>query len=143
MAEPSVFYFAVFDGHGGDAASVFLKDYLHQYVEATATLFASEDRERRKELQNQLVDAWKEVGGYFRRFKPDFGLKGAGRNGDGGIAATLSYAFLKADFDFITNTRPWFLSEEETPEQLKLAGKGEKTSFKGGSTATVVLLSTS
>lgn len=141
--EPSVFYFAVFDGHGGDAASVFLKDYLHQYIEATAALFGAEDQERRKELQNELVDAWKEVGGYFRRFRPDFGLKGAGRKGDGGIAATLSYAFLKADIDFIKNTRPWFLKEEEMPEQLKMGDQGEINPFSGGSTASVVLLSSS
>jgi len=166
--EPAVFYFSVFDGHGGDAASLFLKDYLHRYIEETSKLMNPEEkprpaasistdtveveetdqekqqRQKRKELQTDLVNSWKgTVGGYFRRFQPDFGgVKGCGHaSGDGGVEAVLTYAFLKADLDFITNTRPWFLSEQEEPPQVR---SPERTNpFKGGSTATVVLLSTS
>ncbi|KAF8543690.1 phosphatase 2C-like domain-containing protein, partial [Trichophaea hybrida] len=165
--EPAVFYFSVFDGHGGDAASLFLKDYLHRYIEETSKLMNPEDKplpaasisadtsevetdhekqetQKRKEMQIDLVNSWKEtVGGYFRRFQPDFGgVKGCGHSGDGGVEAVLTYAFLKTDYDFITNTRPWFLPQpEELPPQVR---SSEPTNpFKGGSTATVVLLSTS
>ncbi|KAI5843146.1 phosphatase 2C-like domain-containing protein [Tricharina praecox] len=166
--EPSVFYYAVFDGHGGDAASVFLKDYLHRYIEESSKLFNPSNkirsavlpeeprpsraeetdeqragREKRAEMQMDLVNTWKDVGGYFRRFKPDFGgLRGCGfRDGDGGIEAVLMYAFLRADHDFITGTRPWFLPAEEG-SQTPAPPPGEKmTKFKGGSTASIVLLS--
>lgn len=171
--EPAVFYFGVFDGHGGDEASSFLKNYMHRYIEESSKLLNPENRqqpavltssrddplaiqvlaveespeeiearEKRKHMQTELVNTWKDtVGGYFRRFKPDFGgVKRCGRGGDFGIESVLMYAFLKADLDFITSTRPWFLSPYE-PEPVGKSGPGEPR--KSGSTATVVLLSTS
>ncbi|KAI5815285.1 phosphatase 2C-like domain-containing protein [Pyronema omphalodes] len=173
---PSVFYFSVFDGHGGDAASLFLKDYLHLYIEETSKLMnpnaepraaeaitaeswdaeeseaEAEQRQKRIEMQVSLVNAWKDtVGGYFRRFKPDFGgVKGCGfTSGDGGVEAVLTYAFLKADLDFITNTRPWFLPPPPPPpppEEPPANPPTDETANhkpKGGSTATAVLLATS
>lgn len=103
------------------------------------------EREKRKEMQADLVNHWRHtVGGYFRRFRPDFGgLKGCNTSGDGGVEAVLTYAFLRADLDFITNTRPWFLPDP-SEEGLQQATSPEPTSpSKAGSTATVVLLSTS
>lgn len=37
--DPQVFYFGVFDGHGGTECSVFLKDCLHEYIQDAAAEF--------------------------------------------------------------------------------------------------------
>lgn len=37
--DPQVFFFGVYDGHGGNECSDFLKERLHDYVEKTAELF--------------------------------------------------------------------------------------------------------
>ncbi|KAG0644201.1 hypothetical protein HOY80DRAFT_854842, partial [Tuber brumale] len=67
--DPSVFYFGVFDGHGGEDCSAFVKDYLHTYIEQSFKTF-SEGGGQKASTQAQLVSAWKDiVGGYFRRFQ--------------------------------------------------------------------------
>jgi Protein phosphatase 2C len=132
-----VFYFGVFDGHGGEDCSSFLRNHLHAYIEETAKSFGGGD-EQKAAMQTQLVAAWKDtVGGYFRRFKPDF----SGQGEAGELESILTYAFLKADMDFITRTKPWFLtSESGGPEEQ--TQKTKSTPFKGGSTASVALIST-
>lgn len=40
--DPQVFYFGVFDGHGGSECSEFLKEKLHQYIEQTGEQFELE-----------------------------------------------------------------------------------------------------
>lgn len=99
--DPQVFYFAVFDGHGGAQCSEFLRDRLHGYVEEAADRFAlkstlkdekgsdeaedgqeqgqSEGKDSKQiqtdvvELQRRLVNAWRDtVGGYFKRFRPEY-----------------------------------------------------------------------
>ena len=133
--DPSVFYFGVFDGHGGEDCSAFAKDYLHTYIEQSAKAL-SESGEQKVSAQAQLVSAWKDiVGGYFRRFKPDF--RGKGEAGE--MEALLTYAFLKADMDFITRTKPWFLTGECA---LQEGAPKKPTPFKGGSTASIALIST-
>ncbi|RPA95085.1 protein serine/threonine phosphatase 2C [Choiromyces venosus 120613-1] len=134
--DPSVFYFGLFDGHGGEDCSAFVKDYLHTYIEQSAKAF-SENEEQKISMQTQLVSSWKDtVGGYFRRFKPDF----EGRGEAGEMEAVLTYAFLKADMDFITRTKPWFLTGEHA---LQAGGAPKKPiPFKGGSTASIALIST-
>jgi len=205
--DPQVFYFGVFDGHGGSECSGFLREQLHDYLEKATEQFelkssllqeknetqptsakakgeasSGEQRKRDKEsldaiethtppgiqamkppqaggrdqlptagsksmegpidgapsikqsesvrkaeeLEQQLVKQWKElVGGYFRRFKPEyFSLSAGGRGhaaekdvvgkrqtgtsaiqdnvkGGIGIETVLEYAFLKADYDFV------------------------------------------
>ncbi|EEH34276.2 phosphatase 2c [Paracoccidioides lutzii Pb01] len=37
--DPQVFYFGVFDGHGGIECSEYLRDYLHEYVQDAAVAF--------------------------------------------------------------------------------------------------------
>ena len=37
--DPQVFYFGIFDGHGGAECSVFLRDHLHEYIQDAATSF--------------------------------------------------------------------------------------------------------
>lgn len=92
--DPQVFYFGVFDGHGGSECSSFLKETLHEYIQDAAAEFDLQsslskrpggnensqdivpiiqggDRERIGELEKDLVHRWRSlVGGYFRRFKP-------------------------------------------------------------------------
>ncbi|KAF1844210.1 protein phosphatase-like protein 2c [Cucurbitaria berberidis CBS 394.84] len=204
--DPQVFYFGVFDGHGGAECSGFLREQLHVYLEKATQLFelkssllrerstgqpsslgdrdygsppagrAKKDKEsleavqmhtppgteplkppqpgskegtptagsksmerpidgdepvkqsdsikKAEELELRLVREWKElVGGYFRRFKPEFFATTAGGYGhpaekkamskghtaspstdieEGiGIETVLEYAFLKADYDFV------------------------------------------
>lgn len=100
--DPQVFYYAVFDGHGGAQCSEFLRDRLHGYLEDTAEKFrlkstlrrpaeAEEEVEEEEEeaedehqvdhevqpdvidLQRRLVHAWRDtVGGYFKRFRPEY-----------------------------------------------------------------------
>ncbi|TVY31798.1 hypothetical protein LSUB1_G008327, partial [Lachnellula subtilissima] len=172
--DPQVFYFGVFDGHGGNECSDFLREELHGYVERTAALFelksslkkggsqrevsppaeenlkkvemkSKEDVEgemnmpktgedggiieatesltlegdnqepvesnisKTIELEKSLVSRWKEtVGGYFRRFKPDYFAMSSSTDGSPpkshpiSIETVLMYAFLKADLDFVT-----------------------------------------
>lgn len=142
--DPSVFYFAVFDGHGGEDCSRFLKDHLHAYIEETGKVFglcapataADEFEARRTSTQDLLVSQWKDtVGGYFRRFQPDFGDRLA-------VEGVLMYAFLKTDMDFITKTWPWFLRGENTTGEITADPNAGANPFKGGSTASLALIST-
>lgn len=132
--DPQVFYFGVFDGHGGDKCSIWLKEKLHWYVEESAAKFGLEStlprngKKRRLvrrgsgetkddtkasdsekthegatsetqfelaevdsehmeedagELQRNLIKQWGEtVGGYFRRFKPEYFLEESGGQGE-------------------------------------------------------------
>lgn len=128
--DPQVFYFGVFDGHGGAECSEFLRERLHGYLEEAAVLFGMESSLRPRsagendedsaggvmgaqdaeDLQKSLVSDWKEtVGGYFKRFKPEFFPAVAPLTSDSDVPATASnssietvlcYAFLKADLDF-------------------------------------------
>ncbi|KAJ6109047.1 hypothetical protein N7486_001281 [Penicillium sp. IBT 16267x] len=94
--DPQIFYFGIFDGHGGAECSAFLKDYLHEYIQNAAASFEIQsslrpnqqltngadpsaslplmqkgNRRRIGELEKSLVNNWRRlVGGYFKRFKP-------------------------------------------------------------------------
>ncbi|KAJ5089287.1 hypothetical protein N7532_007971 [Penicillium argentinense] len=91
--DPQVFYFGVFDGHGGSECSTFLKETLHEYIQDTAVEFEVSsilrtarrqtnagdtlpvlqdgNRQRIGDLEKNLVQNWRRlVGGYFKRFKP-------------------------------------------------------------------------
>lgn len=260
--DPQVFYFGVFDGHGGVECSAFLKEQLHEYIENGGKQFELEstlktnDQDKRKTetvdeeervaasetievkkageealkaieihnpsdasplkppdpakgeealtgtssekalpasdesvkqsgnlrkaegLERELVKSWKElVGGYFRRFKPDYFSLSAGGKGhtleremvqtrqissanrqkdlsEGiGIETVLSYAFLKADYDFVQ-------AQADKDEDQVLADRalnaddilhrpsmrekpiGGPKRFKGGSTCSIALVST-
>jgi protein phosphatase PTC6 len=242
--DPQVFYFGVFDGHGGDICSKFLKDELHDYVEkavgdfeiqstlrkrgervagvatnnqanlpaATTNSTAEaeseidevldqqpdlsakgeeEDQVVNKEpppaidgqdpepskgnqlkainLQKQLIRAWKNtVGGYFRRFKPEYfgASQGNGsmtlsskatENTVLSIESTLMYAFLQADLDFVSaqaaKPHPDAAQKSEVPlDNDRILGRsplsakhqriGGPERFVGGSTASVAMIST-
>ena len=239
--DPQVFYFGVFDGHGGNECSDFLREELHSYVENAAELFelgsslktpkkkdrdvggasesqkggeselssqgkkslnkvemkgegdvegsqsvpkrhddgkienppaiqalfgdepvpAESNKSKAIELEKDLVSQWKEtVGGYFRRFKPEyFSLAANGSPPDKPISieAVLMYAFLKADLDFVTAQARKPDDETQhgdtplnaddilgepahlTPSKHRIGGPKR---FVGGSTASVALIST-
>lgn len=257
--DPQVFYFGVFDGHGGSDCADFLREELHNYVEDAMKLFELESSltgkgpgkswqvgpqtpngrptempsnasakesldaiqthtppgleplkppepgtdapangangkeelidsappvkqsssvSKAEDLEKTLVKAWKElVGGYFRRFKPEYFSRAAGGHGhqtekdvlakrnsfgdmpdkakDGlGIETVLEYAFLKADYDFVTaqvgkQDEDPVLADKAINDSDVLGdpspkGKliGGPKRFKGGSTCSVVLIST-
>ncbi|KAK5166650.1 Protein phosphatase 2C 6 [Saxophila tyrrhenica] len=209
--DPQVFFFGVYDGHGGAECSEFLKERLHGYVEEAALLFGMESslqpgstadadeldseggvmgEQDAEDLQKSLVSTWREtVGGYFKRFKPEYFPAVAPRARDGStetlnnssIETIMSYAFLKADLDFTTAQASKHTEEErsaaddpvlsdkplnendllfhpERPASQNLRSRqssrpsstpdlnapiGGSTRFKGGSTASVALISTS
>jgi protein phosphatase PTC6 len=241
--DPQVFYFGVFDGHGGNECSDFLREELHSYIENTAEIFeigsslkgvkrterdvggpgqekdgnsdlsskgrdclskvgtkggdeiqdslnvpendqkgqirqpqpsptpeserpveVKSNKPKAVELELSLVAQWKEtVGGYFRRFKPEY-FSLPSRSADDlpsndppvSIEAVLMYAFLKADLDFVIaqarkpdpdnhSDKPLnaddILGEPAhlTPSNHRIGGP---TRFVGGSTASVALIST-
>ncbi|KAF2641884.1 protein serine/threonine phosphatase 2C [Massarina eburnea CBS 473.64] len=249
--DPQVFYFGVFDGHGGMECSGFLREELHRYVEDAMKLFelesslqseASKARrigwpgstgnpderalqnraeaegkesldaiethtpagaepirpphsdngmdfptagakskeqpmctappvkqslsiKKAEELEQQLVKQWKElVGGYFRRFKPEyFSTSGGGQKAKSstpdtrqgiGMETVLEYAFLKADLDFVSAQAG---KQDEDPvladkaiNDNDILGQPSRQSkniggtkrFKGGSTCSIALIST-
>lgn len=48
LGDPQIFYFAVFDGHGGSQCSHFLRDELHGYLEEASTEFGLQSSIRKK-----------------------------------------------------------------------------------------------
>ncbi|KAF7942727.1 uncharacterized protein EAE97_006181 [Botrytis byssoidea] len=195
--DPQVFYFGVFDGHGGNECSDFLREELHKYIESTAEIFklpSSLDKKAKIpssgtsvaskegqddgsgtpisqqisnkikaiELEKSLVSDWKiTVGGYFRRFKPEYfdlldSMEGEPIRKPVSIEAALMYAFLKADLDFISaqarkpspddnNTDSPLNADEILGEPARYSSPhriGGPTRFVGGSTASVAMIST-
>lgn len=192
--DPQVFYFGVFDGHGGTECSTFLKENLHEYIQNTAAAFElrsslrkegeesslkeepetlpiiqGANRQQIGELEKDLVRNWRNlVGGYFKRFIPphfsyfgrdDISEEQADRKSrkEGvTIEEVMEYAFLHADYDFVSaqaSRRDDELVKAGQPLQQdeilygadhpasskKIAGQ---TRFKGGSTGSVALIST-
>ena len=230
--DPQVFYFGVFDGHGGNECSDFLREELHSYLESTTEMFelGSSLRSGRKreggsaengasdlaskgrqvldkvdakgedevemeanvpelgengkikdppetaamesekpvsaesnmpkvaEMERSLIAQWKDtVGGYFRRFKPEYFSLGEPTSPTPvSIESVLMYSFLKADLDFVTaqarkpdpdnhSDKPLnaddILGEPAhlTPSKHRIGGP---TRFVGGSTASIALIST-
>ena len=181
--DPQVFYFGVFDGHGGTECSDFLRESLHDYIEEASNEFdlksslkrTQEVRERETSydeqkfrgdptasqeanvkhvlgLQSSLIKGWQNtVGGYFRRFKPF----NSSQTGDAsiGISNVLTYAFLRADLDFVSAQA----HKSDTDSDLVLSDAplnasdildspshqiGGPKRFKGGSTCSLALIST-
>ncbi|KAI9721295.1 MAG: hypothetical protein M1812_002457 [Candelaria pacifica] len=255
--DPQVFYFGVFDGHGGNECSDFLREQLHGYIEDSAKKFELESSLKRRkeahqsgyfwqgdiarevkssvnsleqagrrslasidtkapgpspsskpptssvdskpamaneqqtpppkstppivqdvnvikavELERSLICQWKDiVGGYYRRFKPEFFSVGSGGRGhaqDGkqrssldeskpegaGIETVMMYAFLKADLEFISAQAQ--KRDEDSVQAEKALNEGDifgepsksrgtiggPKRFKGGSTCSIAMIST-
>ncbi|KAI0418740.1 phosphatase 2C-like domain-containing protein [Xylaria grammica] len=225
--DPQIFYFGVFDGHGGTQCSDFLRDELHGYIEEAAAEFGLKSSLRRKvgakitsgsggdtsipsitdvekgsrrelgnqinkhgaiseiehsdavkgtpptpakisqnqalKLQRDLVHEYKStIGGYFRRFNPPhFNISqyvDPVPDTPIGVETILTYAFLRADLDFVTAQ-----AQKQDPDDPYVSdaavntdeilgkphhvppsghGIGGRIRFKGGSTASVALIST-
>ena len=234
--DPQIFYFGLFDGHGGSQCSEFLRDELHGYIEEAATELGLQsslgkkkpgrgtaskatqeqvaaetpakepaelspesvspdvkeepnssgddesrtshhpkhgqpipsadslpmdvqDRNKTLELEQSLIQEYKDtVGGYFRRFIPEYFDPAEGDiNSGSSVEAALSFAFLRADLDFVTAQ-----ARKKDPDDLRVGdnplnndeilgvphappsghGIGGPTRFQGGSTASVALIST-
>ncbi|KAI0019412.1 protein serine/threonine phosphatase 2C [Xylariomycetidae sp. FL0641] len=241
--DPQIFYFAVFDGHGGTQCGNFLREELHGYIEEAAREFGLQSslRSLKKQkaiaqasaanaptpllddaeaggqkkldkldikgskevqdkaeipetnengaiidvenqdaipgddavpakvchskalkLQRELVKEYKEtIGGYFRRFNPPFfnlKLEDSAPEPPISIESVMSYAFLRADLDFVQAQArkpdpddPYVsdtaLNYDEVlgkPHHMPPSGQGigGRTRFKGGSTASVAMIST-
>ncbi|KAK3178052.1 hypothetical protein OEA41_000184 [Lepraria neglecta] len=193
--DPQVFYFGVFDGHGGSECSDYLRETLHETIEETARKYdlvstlkgkpqtaaivsSSSSKEAAKDtagsatepakgsmpepsiskastLQNNLLNSWKTtVGGYFRRFKP---TAFASPPETPTTSTVLTHAFLQEDLSFLLAQLR--LSTHDTdpvrsdaplnandslysPTHFPSSDPQVKKSFKGGSTASIALLST-
>ncbi|KAI0517264.1 protein serine/threonine phosphatase 2C [Xylaria bambusicola] len=241
--DPQIFYFGVFDGHGGTQCSDFLREELHGYIEEAAAEFGLKSSLRRKAgskptssskpgkaipsitevehndrgeldslefkgptevephanipqvnehgainevrhseaisghppapakvsldraltLQRDLLHEYKStIGGYFRRFSPPhFNVSQySNTTPDASISveAVLTYAFLRADLDFVTaqaqkqDPDDPYVSDAAVntdeilgkPHHMPPSGHGigGRMRFKGGSTASVALIST-
>lgn len=119
----------------------------------------SQDIAKAIQLERQLVDSYRStIGGYFRRFSPEhFDLSRsdeAGKPASVSVESSLAYAFLRADLDFVSaQARKADPDESDLPlnddEILGMPhttpsghGIGGTTRFKGGSTASIALIST-
>lgn len=240
FGDPQVFYFGVFDGHGGTECAEFLRDELHQYIEQAANEFELKSSLRKKsktpkepsdkattpdamvaasgtrqkalesvdfksaaqvkeqmqsmhiaggkmptatsenpllvkadipkavELEKELLEEYKNtIGGYFRRFKPalfkiDEPVEPTPSKSTApkvAIESVLTYAFLRADLDFVTaqarkpDPDDPYVSDNLPLNSDEVLGSrlhtlvrrskiGGATRFKGGSTASVALIST-
>jgi len=201
FGDPQVFYFGVFDGHGGSECSEFLRDELHGYIEEAATEFdlqsslqkghksgsssqddpkpqtkepeeaadKSEAGLKAMQLETELLQEYRRtVGGYFRRFQPEYFTATLKTSLDmdkpvpesstpATVESVLSYAFLRADLDFITaqarkpdpddpTISDFPLNKDEILGSPHLPpsghGIGGPVRFKGGSTASLALVST-
>ncbi|KAH7155027.1 phosphatase 2C-like domain-containing protein [Dactylonectria estremocensis] len=234
LGDPQVFYFGVFDGHGGTQCADFIRDELPGYIENASKEFglqsslrktkpgrehhqyrsppkapskeeapkpvkAGDPEEVKKDmnlsstsggivekpvhgepihsaasppaevrdhakaiqLEKDLVKEYKDtVGGYFRRFYPEhFVLSKDGSNEDGDITieSVLTYAFLRADLDFVSAQAQKVDPDDSRVSDIPLNndeilgvphaapsghGIGGVTRFKGGSTASIALIST-
>lgn len=188
--DPQVFYFGIFDGHGGTECSTFLKDHLHEYIQNAAAEFEVYsslqknappvkpgklaaangplpvmqvgNRQRIGDLEKALVQSWRRlVGGYFKRFRPTqfsyYGSESADSPSTGlvSIEEIMEYAFLRADLDFVKAQaakrdddlvqaeKP--LNDDEilhSPSMTRGPQIGGRSRFKGGSTASVAMIST-
>ncbi|KAK2589801.1 Protein phosphatase 2C 6 [Conoideocrella luteorostrata] len=117
----------------------------------------SQNIEKAIQLERDIVTAYgSTIGGYFRRFNPehfDLSHKGA-RPASVSVESSLEYAFLRADLDFVSaQARKADPDDSDQPlnddEILGMPhatpsghGIGGSTRFKGGSTASVALIST-
>ncbi|KAL9621643.1 MAG: hypothetical protein Q9160_003895 [Pyrenula sp. 1 TL-2023] len=132
-----------------------------------------------KDLEKKLVKSWRDlVGGYFKRFKPAYfslfgGYQaiaeesetlqarnrqstGSSSNPSAAIEEAVTYAFLKADLDFVslqasrkdTDDKPQLHSPSPllNDDHIVLPSSRSKTAmsqrFKGGSTCSIALVST-
>lgn len=171
--DPQVFYFGVFDGHGGAECSGYLREKLHESIEDAAKKYSLESTIQGKKggpdkssisqgneevvqasvnnVQNALMNAWKDnVGGYFRRFKPA-AFANPSELSKPTMLTILTDAFLSTDLTFMMTQLSRSKADSDSVaadrplnanDSLDSPSTGTKPPFKGGSTASVALIST-
>ncbi|KAH7015327.1 phosphatase 2C-like domain-containing protein [Ilyonectria destructans] len=233
LGDPQVFYFGVFDGHGGTQCAEFIREELPGYIENASKEFGLQsslrktkpgrehsqyrsppkapsikdtaepvqmkgpeevkksipptnpgaivvkpvhgepihsavsppaevtDHAKAIQLEKDLVKEYKDtIGGYFRRFYPEhfvLSKDGPKEDGDITIESVLTYAFLRADLDFVSAQAQKVDPDDSRVSDIPLNndeilgvphatpsghGIGGNTRFKGGSTASIALIST-
>ncbi|KAK9235526.1 phosphatase 2C-like domain-containing protein [Lipomyces kononenkoae] len=94
--ERHVFFYAVFDGHGGSECSEFLERNLATYIE-NSDLNEFETLER----------GWKEnIGGYWARWRGHLDKFRSKMSKDSDLLLRVPIAFLQADYDYTMAERP-------------------------------------
>ena len=162
------------EGRSGDGRPKSAQEKHHPPYPGDPPLIQEANKEKIMEMEKTLVNSWKQlVGGYFRRFKPAYfslfggyqtlgeesdSLEASGKDVSSGAAIeeVMTYAFLKADYDFVSaqaskqeeqddsarSDRP--LNDDDVlgkPHQHAKEIGGPKR-FKGGSTCSVAMIST-
>ena len=162
------------EGESGDGRPKGAKERSHPQYPGDPPLIQGANRDTMISMETTLVQNWKRlVGGYFRRFKPAYfslyggyqalgeeseSLQASGKDVRSGAAIeeVMTYAFLKADYDFVSAQAA---KEDQNDDQTKaerplndeeVLGKphqhareiGGPKRFKGGSTCTVAIVST-
>ncbi|KAH7321210.1 phosphatase 2C-like domain-containing protein [Stachybotrys elegans] len=127
---------------------------------ANAVPVGVQDLDRAVKLERDLVQEYRDaIGGYFRRFMPEHFVREEDTQSESSISveSALTYAFLRADLDFVTaqarksdpddgiigdapvNADEILGAPHTTPSGHRI---GDHKRFKGGSTASVALIST-
>ena len=162
------------EGESGDGRPKGARERYHPPYPGDPPLIQGANRDTMISMEKDLVRNWKElVGGYFRRFKPAYfslyggyqalgeeseSLQASGKDVGSGAAIeeVMTYAFLKADYDFVSAQAA---KQDQNDDQIKaerplndeeVLGKphqhageiGGPKRFKGGSTCTVAMVST-
>lgn len=144
--------------HGGTTDKPVHGERIHSAASPPAEV---SDLSKAIRIEKNLVKEYKDtIGGYFRRFHPEqFVLSRDENPGEGHkitIESVLAYAFLRADLDFVTAQARKLdpddakggdipVNNDEVfghPSTPSGHGIGGPARFKGGSTASVVLIST-
>ncbi|CCE89061.1 Piso0_001859 [Millerozyma farinosa CBS 7064] len=110
----TVFNFSIFDGHGGDECSNFLKDNLASEVEQSSALIEPGSDKLREYL---IKKYWKAFGGYwkwwYKRRKENIKMIMSGpgnlklqniKDQNDDLRRRIPFAFLEADYKFLENT---------------------------------------
>ncbi|KZZ98581.1 Protein phosphatase 2C domain containing protein [Moelleriella libera RCEF 2490] len=145
------------DGGGQGRSLVDKPDHGKPLVGAESLPVGSQDIGKAIQLERDLVKSYgTAIGGYYRRFSPaHFDLSDQPHEaGSVTVESSLEYAFLRADLDFVAaQARKADPDDSDMPlnddEILGMPhatpsghGIGGNTRFKGGSTASVALIST-
>jgi protein phosphatase PTC6 len=144
--------------HGGTTEKPVHGERIHSAASPPAEV---SDLAKAIRMEKNLVKEYKDtIGGYFRRFHPEhFVLSRDDNPGEGRkitIESVLAYAFLRADLDFVSAQARKLdpddakggdipVNNDEVfghPSTPSGHGIGGPARFKGGSTASVVLIST-
>ncbi|KAI5475312.1 hypothetical protein MNV49_001654, partial [Pseudohyphozyma bogoriensis] len=97
-----VAYFGVFDGHGGNKVSFYLRDHLHQLLE-----------DSKEDQIKDVVDEYRAIGGYLKRYRggplsrfsaKERDLETTTRKGALALDEMAVLAFLKADTEVLRDT---------------------------------------